>query len=508
MLNLLVMILLLSASRTQGIDCNACSYSCGWTDLSCPGKKFLCQQTKDLFFTSVNLVVRSCANDAGRMGKRELVEAAKSQLFRNGLATRKEFDGVQIRFCFAIALGAGMVPRKDLILLTNNAKSASPVSLAVLLAHELVHIRQFRSMGSDKFGCEYGHEIFEGRGTGESNRLEKEAYSFQDRAFHVLTSQSIFQRFVGGPSCIPVGNDVVHCFVRRAGGALLQKERYQPWHSLAGVLTSDPECLLLGNQRQCFARGTDGGLYQIWSGPDGASWSHWTSQGGTFPKQRPRCVAAASNLLCFVRGMDQALWVRQWSGSSWKPWKSLGGIITSDPECFTHGHQIHCFCRGSDHALWQIWTESPTATWSGWIGHGGQFSEQRPNCVSVGGMVRCFVRGTDNALWLREWSGNAWAPWKSLGGVLTSNPECISHSGKTHCFCRGTDAALWQIWSESPEAAWGNWIGLGGTFPPQQPHCLFVGANPWCFVRGTDDTLFVRRWDGGSHAWFDWHRFH
>ena len=312
--------------------------------------------------------------------------------------------------------------------------------------------------------------------------------------------------FVGRPTCIPLGNfEFIQCLVRRKDGSLWHKKIRKAWTSLGGELTSDPECLTYGHQRQCFGRGKYGGLWQIWSDTHTSDWSSWMYHGGFFPKQRPRCLVVGSHLRCFVRGMDNALWLREWSGVSWRGWKSLGGVLTGDPECFTHGQQTHCFCRGTDTGLWQIWAESPTADWSGWIGHGGHFAKQRPSCVSTESLVRCFVRGTDDALWLREWSGVSWRAWKSLGGVLSSSPECISHGSLTHCFCRGTDGGLWQIWSQSPAAEWSHWIGLGGRFPNQQPVCIFRGHNPWCFVRGNDQTLFVRRW---LHTdWLNWYRF-
>ena len=71
-----------------------------------------------------------------------------------------------------------------------------------------------------------------------------------------------------------------------------------------------------------------------------------------------------------------------------------------------------------------------------------------------------FGRGTDNALWWRHQTATGWAPWRSLGGKLTSKPgaavSMTNEFGALNVFVRGADGYMWyRAWRATGD--WGAW---------------------------------------------------
>lgn len=140
----------------------------------------ICRNTYLPFYRNfVQGVITYCANWPGRADHRSAIEDAKQLLIQADLFQAGEFNGVDIRWCPLRA--SGMVPAAERILLHPDLRS-NRVRLAVVLAHEMVHIRQFRRWPNDGFECRYGRELALGRGQGRSNSLEREAYDFEPHA--------------------------------------------------------------------------------------------------------------------------------------------------------------------------------------------------------------------------------------------------------------------------------------------------------------------------------------
>lgn len=68
-----------------------------------------------------------------------------------------------------------MVPAPNHILFDYSYKNANLSSIISLLAHEMIHIRQLKRMGNERFACQYSKFIL----NGQTNEIEKEAYDFQ-----------------------------------------------------------------------------------------------------------------------------------------------------------------------------------------------------------------------------------------------------------------------------------------------------------------------------------------
>jgi len=163
------------------VDCNACEYRCGWSDLSCAPKKTACRSAAAGFEKAMTATEAVCANAKGRMDDMDKIDAAKDALIAIGVFNRRDFDGVQVRWCAQLGdFAYGMVPSANKILLHPDAKSDGTKGLAALLAHEMHHIQQYRTWGSGGFRCRYSVQLASGKGFERANAVEAPAYNFED----------------------------------------------------------------------------------------------------------------------------------------------------------------------------------------------------------------------------------------------------------------------------------------------------------------------------------------
>jgi len=171
---------LFAAAGAGAVDCNACDDNCSWWDVECQGKKAACKAMAATIEIVTAPIEAVCANDPDRMEGREVLEEAKGLLVTLGAFAENEFDGVQIRFCSAMNWGSGLTPSPSKILLHTTYIDEDVETVALILAHEMVHIRQYRAWGTEGFQCRYGVEVANGHGWGPGNAVEDEAYDFVD----------------------------------------------------------------------------------------------------------------------------------------------------------------------------------------------------------------------------------------------------------------------------------------------------------------------------------------
>jgi Matrixin/Putative peptidoglycan binding domain/Repeat of unknown function (DUF346) len=264
------------------------------------------------------------------------------------------------------------------------------------------------------------------------------------------------------------------------------RSRWSGWESLGGVLSSGPGvCSWASGRLDIFVRGTDNALWHKWYS---GGWSGWESLGGVITANPSAVSWANGRIDVFVRGSDNALW-HKWYAGGWSGWESLGGVLSSGTAvCSWASGRLDVFVRGTDNALWHKWY---SGGWSGWESLGGVLTSD-PAAVSWGnGRIDVFVRGTDNALW-HKWYSGGWSGWESLGGVLTSGPGVSSWaSGRLDVFVRGTDNALWHKWYSS---GWSGWESLGGVLTSDPDAVSWGNGRIDVFVRGTDNALW--------HKWY------
>lgn len=185
-------------------DCTACNEDCcKWRkkwgmpyygcSAGCLTRRTGCRAAKTAFNSFVGGIEAACNNDPNRMDKRDLVEDAKNILDDHGVYSKPYLDSIDFRFCnlgavktsFSV-LGKkvvynppdGMALSRNKVIFKRDWRSATKEALALLMAHEVKHIEQYRRWGTDGFGCRYVKELLRGNGSGAANAVEKEAYDF------------------------------------------------------------------------------------------------------------------------------------------------------------------------------------------------------------------------------------------------------------------------------------------------------------------------------------------
>ena len=179
-------------------DCNKeccgafglCEPSC---KVSCEASKTLCQGTGVDLGHLPNPLGQSCiaafqvvtnalivSQGFYPTGSEYMINEAKDALVRTGLFAQNEFDGIQIRWCslnpptLGVAADAGVICLSDGLF-----NSADHFRTAVVLAHEMTHIRQYRRDGTDNFKCAYSQQYLQ-HSASYANSFEKAAYDFEN----------------------------------------------------------------------------------------------------------------------------------------------------------------------------------------------------------------------------------------------------------------------------------------------------------------------------------------
>jgi hypothetical protein len=138
--------------------------------------------------TITNAVIAKCSNWDGRLNDQDLIGNAINILLSNGIFHSNDFDGIQIRWC-PLSGAHGMAPDRGRIYLDTSHKQDSDQDLAVLLAHEMKHVMQYRLMGTDNFKCEYSRKYIEcGSCQDNGHPLEREAYAFENSVAQRLST--------------------------------------------------------------------------------------------------------------------------------------------------------------------------------------------------------------------------------------------------------------------------------------------------------------------------------
>jgi hypothetical protein len=133
-------------------------------------------------------VIANCTNWAGRLDKLELIDQAKQLLLKRHLLKAGDFAGVEIRWC-PLPKANGMVPRPNTVYLDISLRNMPVEKRAEVLGHEMIHVKQFRTMGDQNFRCEYGRTYLDcGRCQDNRHFMEREAYNFEAQVRNTLES--------------------------------------------------------------------------------------------------------------------------------------------------------------------------------------------------------------------------------------------------------------------------------------------------------------------------------
>ena len=124
--------------------------------------------------------IRCHAGTAATPAPTRLVEA-RDKLIRGGFYQAADFDGIDVRWC-PLTNALGFTRDAQYILLDSGLALGSADLVAEVLAHEMVHARQFRERGADGFRCDYVNAFIACAGCQDrGHKLEAEAYALQDK---------------------------------------------------------------------------------------------------------------------------------------------------------------------------------------------------------------------------------------------------------------------------------------------------------------------------------------
>ncbi len=247
------------------------------------------------------------------------------------------------------------------------------------------------------------------------------------------------------------------------------------------------------NRLDLFVRGRDNAL---WHKSYSGSWSGWDSLGGIITAAPAATSQGVNNLDAFVRGMDDGLWRRSYQ-SGWGNFASQGSILLSGPTVTSSGPgSSDVFVRGSDDGVYQIHFSgsSQSGTSLGGIIAG------TPAAVARGSRLDVVVHGLDNNLYHNIYT-TGWSGWTSVPGSLSSSPTLTARgsSGLLDAFARGSDGSLvHNVYSGS----WGNWESLGGVISSAPTAASWGSSRLDVVVRGTDGNYYHKFWDGSSWSGF------
>ena len=147
-------------------------------------EKVATQQCAAAFELVNKWVLVSCAPNP--VNSQLHIDAAKEMLIKHNIVPANWFENVQIRFCKL--LGEGQAPDRNQVLIDESYLHRTTRQLAILLAHEMKHIDQYRSRGStDQFKCDYSRHFVECAGCQDDGHPEEaEAYAFEEAAANKL----------------------------------------------------------------------------------------------------------------------------------------------------------------------------------------------------------------------------------------------------------------------------------------------------------------------------------
>jgi hypothetical protein len=210
-------------------------------------------------------------------------------------------------------------------------------------------------------------------------------------------------------------------------------------------------------------RGTDNALWAFMGiSPTGSPL--WVSLGGRLTS-RPGAAAGALSVTggealdLVARGRDGAVWDRESTATTARPWVSLGGQVLAGtgPAAVNAGGTLYVLAVGLDHALW-VTRSTDGAHWSAWRSLGGRVAGDVGAATPSPRVAVAFARGADNAAWYNEFAGSTTGVspgWHTLGGRLTAGVGAGSApDGMTWAVTLGTDNRVWQASGMWPALRW------------------------------------------------------
>lgn len=198
-----------------------------------------------------------------------------------------------------------------------------------------------------------------------------------------------------------------------------------------------------------------------------------------------------------VRGLDNRICYRTYSGGSWESWHAVPIGATCDaPAAALHGGKLYTVVRGMDgSSLWFGWINLADDSFHGWIMLSGA-TEVAPTLFCYEASLGLVVKGMDNGIYYRFYDCvlDEWGDWSRIPtGATGDSPAAAMMMGDLHVVVRGMDNGLWHYCS-------GKWNQMSGATQsaPVLTSNLKCRSPPhsdefqelYVVVRGLDDGIY------------------
>jgi hypothetical protein len=152
----------------------------------------MCLQAFDAVVLPVRMNCSKLVSQSSRESRLEsvMIQDALQTLLSASVITQADIQGVNISWCQGDFAGSGIAPSANEIVLNKKLKE-SPIAVATTLAHEIMHVRQYRrARTQEDFKCDYAVKFIACGGCQDKQHsLEREAIDFEERAARALSNQ-------------------------------------------------------------------------------------------------------------------------------------------------------------------------------------------------------------------------------------------------------------------------------------------------------------------------------
>jgi SpoIID/LytB domain protein len=176
----------------------------------------------------------------------------------------------------------------------------------------------------------------------------------------------------------------------------------------------------------------------------------------------------AGSVIAFVRGMDNALWSAVSVNGVFDAFAPIpGGALAGPASVSWDGSRIDLFVVGGNSELMHTWTTvdgtgRPT-TWAPYESLGGVLTSAPAAASNGSGNLIVTGRDLSGGTAYRTYTGGTWSPWKSAGGASVVAPQAEVYDGAQYRLrVVGTDGDVWTRLVQSDGAdATADWVSTG-----------------------------------------------
>jgi rhodanese-related sulfurtransferase/cytochrome oxidase Cu insertion factor (SCO1/SenC/PrrC family) len=260
----------------------------------------------------------------------------------------------------------------------------------------------------------------------------------------------------------------------------------QDWNVLPGSTVNGPAAAMLSGN----VTGGNGTMHFVVQGSDGSSlwygnmsmnvnstnyktFSAWTLLDGATPSA-PTLTSNGTVLCLVVRGEDNRIYYRCYSGGSWGSWFVVPTGATPDsPAAAMLGNNLHIVVRGMDgSSLWDIIVGCDGTVVRNWMLLSGA-TPSKPVMTSAQALNESYVvvEGLDNRIYYMNYtaSGDSWGIWNALPGATIDGPGANEAGNLLNIAVRGMDGnSLWLGYTDEGTNTFSGWSSPSGatTSPP------------------------------------------